>query len=60
MNNNNDSGINTLLLVVILVVIVGGLVWFFKGGMPNDKDNGGTTIDVNLPAPQTDGGETSN
>ncbi len=53
MNNSDNSGVNTIILVVILGLIIFGLVWFFRGGVEEPKQEG-FNVDVTLPATQND------
>ncbi len=49
MDNSNNSGVNTIILVIILALVIFGLVWFFKGGTKEVKQEG-LNVEVNIPS----------
>lgn len=55
MNNSDNSGVNTIILVVLLVLVVFGLVWFFKGGIEEPKQEG-INVELNIPPSESTGG----
>lgn len=54
MNNSDDSGVNTIILVVILGLIIFGLVWFFRGGTGEPKQDE-LNVELSIPAGESTG-----